>query len=156
MEDKLRLNNEEIKKAIKEFGFERTISYGKDYFTHNMPEFLRIAQAQLDKALKARLDRPELREEVKIIVASVYNVAKHSNSRKACDEPFVHKITLEWATGEILTLISDIKEAKREEREKVIKYLKVRWCSYAQNIHMGISRHTFALPKDWEQALKSG
>lgn len=40
------------------------------------------------------------------------------------------------------------------ERERIIKYLKIRWCQYESNEITGMSRHTFALPKDWEQALK--
>jgi len=46
-------------------------------------------------------------------------------------------------------------KAKQDtDRERIIKYLKVRWHSYYQDVYLGISRHTFALPEDWEQALR--
>jgi len=39
-------------------------------------------------------------------------------------------------------------------KEELIHYLKLRWRNYSEYSVEGISRHTFALPKDWEQALR--
>ena len=41
-----------------------------------------------------------------------------------------------------------------EGMERIIKYLKIRWCSYGENEITGLSRHTFELPKNWEESLK--
>ena len=40
-----------------------------------------------------------------------------------------------------------------EERERIIKYLKIRWAGWEGDDY-GKSRVTFRLPADWEQALR--
>jgi len=42
------------------------------------------------------------------------------------------------------------------ERERIIKYLDIRWAFYEGNIRTGKSRVTFNLPEDWKRALKWG
>lgn len=48
----------------------------------------------------------------------------------------------------------DLEEAVKQERERIIARLKVRFSGYESNPVEGISRVTFALPEDWEQALE--
>ena len=43
------LTPKEIKKVITEYGSTRNISYDPKYFTHNMPEFITLLEAQLAK-----------------------------------------------------------------------------------------------------------
>ena len=46
----------DIKKAIKKHGAERNVSYDDKYFTHNMPEFMCIAEISFKAGRRDTLD----------------------------------------------------------------------------------------------------
>jgi len=120
-----------------------------DSLDPNSPiSFGRVAREICQLFEQKKLDKPELRERIEGL-------------RKQCHEAVSIADTeeqgLDWidkAFDQLLPLYPDIEEAKREERERIIKYLKIRWRSYKTDKLTGVWRHAFALPEDWEQALK--
>jgi len=75
--------------------------------------------------------------------------------------PYLADALQEWEAiakaqlAKLLSLIPDIEAVKREERERIIKYLRFRYShtdivnAMTRDIHI-----SFHLPEDWQQALR--
>jgi len=64
----------------------------------------------------------------------------------------------EWMVDKaILPLIAPlIEQAKKKEEERILTYLEYWWRSYEVTDDGSVSRHTFALPRDWKSAIRKG
>ena len=48
------------------------------------------------------------------------------------------------------------KKGRKDERERILEYLRYWWRKYEKIPMEGSSRHTFTLPEDWEGAIIKG
>ena len=121
------------------------------------PSTLKILKAQLDKAHKGK--EAEIADAVKqgnaCILLQLFDRLGCGISEGCIVEPTTGKRFHKASLENFMELVKSLLEqAKHDERERIINYLRIRWACYESNNITGKSRHTFKLAENWKEALK--